>query len=458
MDVAALQELLEVKEARIESWATLAGGLGDESRALARAVEAATAGLKPVKDILALDDAQQAKVMASLSERGLTVDRLYDVCLFDDVAAESARVKLRREQERLKTRWEDVWSNATLMNALGDQVAAKGFLAGKHVVLLMAASWREACVTFVPKLMDFHAEVVRKKGAPLQIVLVSFDHSEAEMVRWMREPIRKKDSRPMPWLAAPYGTALHEALKERYNSLLRGLPTLILVSSEGAVVSNRAHAEVVLHGADAWERWYETLASPDTEKLQANAQTSLFDVLVDSAATMNELFTDLRGRDQEKDSGTSASSSCEKKQTRLALVHIGTDWSDGSAHLDEALSSPDLTEEVGSAFTLRRLCYETSQRWLMENAPSLHHGALPTLAAFDSFGKLLLDADLDDLTQDGAQDIRTGVCAFLDAAKEAAKKSTQRSADELQSHSQDVAGSDTDGWEPGSDTEMHINS
>ena len=76
---------------------------------------------------------------------------------------------------------------------------------------------RAECATFVPKLMEFHSAVVRKQRAPLQIVLVSFDHSEGEMARWMRSPLPKesKESKPMPWLAAPFGSPIHSELQAR---------------------------------------------------------------------------------------------------------------------------------------------------------------------------------------------------------------------------------------------------
>lgn len=404
-----LRETIEVKEQRIMSWARFAGGIGDEDRALANAVSAASAGLEPLKKIAAIPEVQQVQVLETLRKQGHTLDRLFDVVLFDDCAAAATRVKLRREQERLKASWSVVWSKAELTNALGEHVAASEVVAGKHVALLMAASWREECIAFVSTLMDFHAEVVRKQGAPLQIVLVSFDHSEPEMVRWMRAPI-KKDKRLMPWLAAPFGSELHTALSERYNSLLRGLPTLILLSADGAVVSNRAHADVVLHSVGAWEGWRVKLASAPTQPTGAPsilARPGAFDVFDDAAAVMKALFNEVAV-------GRTGSAQ------RHALVHIGTDWSDGSARLDAMLASAEVAAALEARFVLRHLCYETCQRWLMYNARALHHCALPTLAAFTATGKLIAEADLDSLLQDDGGRAGAGVLAFLAQATVAA--------------------------------------
>ena len=146
---AQIQEMIEVKQQRIASWARIAGTLGDEDRALETAIEMATAGLKPLQQIAALPEDTQAQTLENLRRRGLTLDRLYDVVLFDDAAAAATRVKLRREQARLRTPWSDVWSRAELTNALGEHVGAQSFLAGKHIALLMAASWREGAPAFV---------------------------------------------------------------------------------------------------------------------------------------------------------------------------------------------------------------------------------------------------------------------------------------------------------------------
>jgi len=102
---------------------------------------------------------------------------------------------------------------------------------------------------------------------------------------------------------------------------------------------------------------------------------------------------------------------------------------------------------------LRHVCYETSQRWLKHNAPSLHHGALPTLAAFSATGQLLSDADLDTLLDDSAMaDGATapggggtgGVLAFLHAAEEEAAALLQ-SAAASDVPAEGGTGSETDG-------------
>ena len=52
-----------------------------------RALEAARAALDPMRRIAAQEEAVQVRILDSLGGQGMTLDRLYDVRLFDDAAA-----------------------------------------------------------------------------------------------------------------------------------------------------------------------------------------------------------------------------------------------------------------------------------------------------------------------------------------------------------------------------------
>ena len=180
---AQLGAEIAAKMEQIDNWSSLAGGLGDEDCEMTRALESARTGLGPLLQIAALPEATQESVIAMLRGKGLTPDKLFDLLLFDDAAAAAARVRLRRERVRLQIPWPDVWAGATMVNALGQSVAATQMVTDKHVLLLLAAGRSEACEAFMPKLMEVHAEL-SASAAPVQIVLVSCDRTEAEMVRF----------------------------------------------------------------------------------------------------------------------------------------------------------------------------------------------------------------------------------------------------------------------------------
>jgi len=119
-----LGEFIEAKKALIAGWAAKAGGGGDEDGELAGAVRAALAGLAPLQQILALDDGKRAQVLESLRERGLRIDRLYDVGLTDAALGACARVKLRRERALQQHPLHGLCAadGARLVNALGETV------------------------------------------------------------------------------------------------------------------------------------------------------------------------------------------------------------------------------------------------------------------------------------------------------------------------------------------------
>ena len=179
-------------------------------------------------------------------------------------------------------------------------------------------------------------------------------------VRFMRSPY-KKASRPMPWLAASHGSTLHQLLSDRYHSLLRGLPTLVLLASDGTPVSATARDDIEIQGRAVWAgRWKALLA----HRQPVATSPSTFDVFADAALSMESL---MRRASAEGCAGV--------------LLHIGTSWSRDSLTLEAALGADERVRELCSTRQLLRgqLCYESGQRWLMTHHPSLHHGANPDL-------------------------------------------------------------------------------
>ena len=218
----------------------------------------------------------------------------------------------------------------------------------------------------MPRLMAFHAAVVRAQAAPVQIVLVPYDAGEAEAVRFLRAPIGKESKSPMPWASVPFTSELRRALIERYATMLRGLPTLVLITEHGVVVSNRGYDDILRRGAEAYsEVWAPLLASP--------APLSISIPGMDLFASADDVVSELRAQ-------AAANPVAGPPPTRrLVLLHLGAEWCDGSVALEAALRRPEVEEAVRRGFVLGRLCYETCQRWLKEKVARLHHGPNPSL-------------------------------------------------------------------------------
>lgn len=118
-------------------------------------------------------------------------------------------------------------------------------LAGKKIGLYFSAQWCPPCRAFTPVLVDMYKEL-QEQGKPFEIIFVSHDRSENDMIKYMR------DYR-MPWLAVPFDAALREDLKKKHG--IRGIPALIIVDETGATLSANGRSDVSASGAAAFDRW-----------------------------------------------------------------------------------------------------------------------------------------------------------------------------------------------------------
>ncbi len=148
----------------------------------------------------------------------------------------------------------DSWSlldtvGPELINARGRTVSSEE-LRDKVVAIYFSAAWCGPCRRFTPVLVDFHRDLQRD-GHPFEVLLVSSDHSERDMQRYMR------DTR-MPWPAVPHGSDAAEALSRRFRA--SGIPRLVIVDKDGATIHQSARAQVIHEGADAWDAWMESRA------------------------------------------------------------------------------------------------------------------------------------------------------------------------------------------------------
>ena len=60
----------------------------------------------------------------------------------------------------------------------------------------------------------------------------------------------------MPWIAIPYGDPRVNELKKKFN--VTGIPTLVILNSEGKVITDEAYGDVATIGPKAYENWLAT--------------------------------------------------------------------------------------------------------------------------------------------------------------------------------------------------------
>lgn len=109
----------------------------------------------------------------------------------------------------------------------------------KYIALYFGAHWCPPCNIFVPKLLSLYKEMGGgKPGSEFEVVFVSADRSEREMLRYM---LTKK----MPWPALKYEDIPSTPEVTKFSG--PGIPTFVVIDEQGNIVvdtfdrSNPAH-------------------------------------------------------------------------------------------------------------------------------------------------------------------------------------------------------------------------
>jgi len=131
-----------------------------------------------------------------------------------------------------------------LVNAKKKSVST-AVLNGKKIGIYFSASWCPPCRTFTPKLVETYEEL-QAEGRPFEVVLVSHDRDKASARKYMK-------SHDMPWLAVPFKDKNRELLKKKFG--VQGIPTLVIINSDGKTLSRNARGDVMRNGAKAFDDW-----------------------------------------------------------------------------------------------------------------------------------------------------------------------------------------------------------
>jgi nucleoredoxin len=127
-----------------------------------------------------------------------------------------------------------------LVNAQGESAPASALENKPMIALYYSAHWCPPCRKFTPKLVDLYQK--SGGGERFEVVLISSDRSEKDMLRYMTEA-------GMPWLALEYDSIA--------NSGLRGgggpyIPSMLLLDGSGEVIaSSYDEASEEFKGADS---------------------------------------------------------------------------------------------------------------------------------------------------------------------------------------------------------------
>lgn len=136
-----------------------------------------------------------------------------------------------------------------LRDAAGGRVELAA-IEGKIVGLYFSAHWCPPCRAFSPKLVEFR----NAHQKDFEVVFVSSDKSEEDQFTYMKEV-------NMPWPVVPYKSQPVQELKGKYG--IRSIPTLIICSPKGKVITTQGRQEVSDAPDACIARWQEKAAELD---------------------------------------------------------------------------------------------------------------------------------------------------------------------------------------------------
>lgn len=115
-------------------------------------------------------------------------------------------------------------------------------LQGKFVALYFSAHWCGPCRGFTPQLAEQYKKIVNDMGKNWEVVFCSSDQGDDAFKSYYKE---------MPWLALPYDKReLKEKLSGKYG--VRGIPTLVLLNTEGELITTSGRSKIMDEAAFPW--------------------------------------------------------------------------------------------------------------------------------------------------------------------------------------------------------------
>jgi nucleoredoxin len=148
------------------------------------------------------------------------------------------------------------WKPKTLQEVLnGAKIVSDGqelkgeSLLGKVFAFYFSAHWCPPCRGFTPQLAQWYTKDLKSKG--LEVVFVSSDRDEESFKDYFKE---------MPWLALDFEDRKRKAqLSSMFG--VRGIPALVIVDTDGSVITKEGKGAVSSDPEGAKFPWYPPAVS-----------------------------------------------------------------------------------------------------------------------------------------------------------------------------------------------------
>jgi nucleoredoxin len=138
-----------------------------------------------------------------------------------------------------------LFAGKTLIRKNGDKVSGDTLGDKKIIVIYFSAHWCPPCRMFTPILAEFYDDATDDK-LPLEIVFVSSDKNEEEMLEYMNESHGD-------WLGVKYGDALANDLKAKFG--ISGIPAVVVLAKDGSIITKDGKTAIQNKGLEAAKEW-----------------------------------------------------------------------------------------------------------------------------------------------------------------------------------------------------------
>lgn len=117
-------------------------------------------------------------------------------------------------------------------------------LEGKVIGLYFSAEWCPPCRGFTPELVEFR----NSNKENFEVVFISSDRTPEDQRKYM-------SGYDMDFLAVEHNSKWTNLLREKYS--IRGIPSLVIIDSDGKLITENGRADVSRNAANALAQWQD---------------------------------------------------------------------------------------------------------------------------------------------------------------------------------------------------------
>jgi thiol-disulfide isomerase/thioredoxin len=198
-----------------------------------------SAFIRPILDELGIEEEKAKNIGSSDDRRQRVIDAVCMIVTCKLEIKEDDRMEGRLESKEFS--YIDELLTGPLLNSSGEEVS-KDVLKGKTIGIYFSAHWCPPCRGFTPSLVEFRD----KNKKDFEVVFVSSDKSPDAQMKYMKEM-------NMKWYTLPHRSEHANKLARKYE--VHGIPTLVIVSPNGEMVTKNGRLDVSSNPSGAIQSW-----------------------------------------------------------------------------------------------------------------------------------------------------------------------------------------------------------